>query len=88
MFVAWSVFLVDTYPGTISDNDITEQCGVLGLVRRGSVVLTDKGFGTTKMSLQKGLHHNRPPLKFDAQYDESEIKTLILPPSDFTMKTT
>ena len=25
------------------------------------------------MCLQKGLHHNRPPLKFDAQYDESEI---------------
>ena len=63
----------DTYPGTISDNDITEQCGVLDMVRRGSVVLTDKGFGITEMCLQKGLHHNRPPLKFDAQYDESEI---------------
>ena len=63
----------DTYPGTISDNDITEQCGVLDMVNRGSVVLTDKGFGITDMCLQKGLHHNRPPLKFDAQYDESEI---------------
>ena len=31
----------DTYPGTISDNDITEQCGVLDMVNRGSVVLTD-----------------------------------------------
>ncbi|XP_022786975.1 uncharacterized protein LOC111327131 [Stylophora pistillata] len=63
----------DTYPGTISDNDITEQCVVLDMVRRGSVVLTDKGFGITEMCLQKGLHHNRPPLKFDAQYDELEI---------------
>lgn len=62
-----------TYPGTISDNDITEQSGVLDMVRRGSVVLTDKGFGITELCLQKGLHHNRPPLKFNAQYDETDI---------------
>lgn len=62
-----------TYPGTISDNDITEQSGVLDMVRRGSVVLTDKGFGITELCLQKGLHHKPPPLKFNAQYDETDI---------------
>lgn len=62
-----------TYPGTISDNDVTEQSGVLDMVRRGSVVLTNKGFGITKLCLQKGLHHNRPPIKFDAHYDETDI---------------
>jgi len=63
----------DTYPGTISDSDITEQSGVLDMVQKGSVVLTDKGFGITELCLQKGLHHNRPPLKFDLQYDETDI---------------
>ena len=43
------------------------------MVTRGSVVLTDKGVGITETCLQKGLHQNRSPLKFDAQYDESEI---------------
>lgn len=43
------------------------------MVRRGSVVLTHKGFGITELCLQKGLHHNRPPIKFDAQYDETDI---------------
>ena len=46
----------DTYPGTISD--ITEQCRVLEVVRRGRVVLTNKGFGITEMCRQKDLHHN------------------------------
>ena len=53
----------DSYLGTISDNDITKHCGVLDMVRRGIVVLTDKGFGITETCLQKGLHHNQPPLK-------------------------
>ena len=43
------------------------------MVRRGSVVLTDKRFGIRELCLQKGLHHNRPPIKFDAQYDETDI---------------
>ena len=36
-------------------------------------MLTDKGFGITDLCLAKGLHHNRPPLKYNAQYDETEI---------------
>lgn len=63
----------DTYPGTISDTDLTEQCGVLDMLEKGSVVITDKGFGITDLCLAKGLHHNRPPLKYNAQYDESDI---------------
>ena len=63
----------DTYPGTISDSDITEQSGVLDMLEKGTVVLTDKGFGITDLCLAKGLHHNRPPLKYNPQYDETEI---------------
>ena len=63
----------DTYPGTITDADITEQSGVLDKLEEGTIVLTDKGFGITDLCLAKGLHHNRPPLKYNAQYDETEI---------------
>lgn len=42
----------DTYPaGIISDSDITEQSGVLDMVQKGTVVLTDKGFGITELCL-------------------------------------
>ena len=68
------VMCTDTYPGAITDNDLTADCGVLDMIKeKGSTVLTDKGFGIEDLCLSKGLLHNRPPLKFDAQYDESEV---------------
>ena len=77
----------DTYLGTISDCDITEQSGVLDMLEKGTVVLTHKGFSITDLCLAKGLHHNRPPLKYNPQYDETEIsKTLTLPHSRSRMK--
>ena len=63
----------ETYPGTISDTDITNQSGILEMLERGTTVLTDKGFGITDLCLAKGLHNNRPPLKFDSQYEETDI---------------
>lgn len=43
------------------------------MLEKGTIVLTDKGFGITELCLAKGLHHNRPPLKYNPQYDETEI---------------
>ena len=64
----------DAYLGSITDNDLTSDCGVLDLVReKGTTVLTDKGFGIEDLCHSKGLLHNRPPLKFDTQYEESDI---------------
>ena len=63
----------DTHPGTITDNYITGQCRVLDMLEKGTIVLTDKGFGINDLCLAKGLHHNRPPVKYIVQYDESEI---------------
>jgi len=63
----------DKYPGTISDSDVTEQSGVLDMLEKGTVVLTNKDFGITVLCLAKGLNHNRPPLKYNPQYDETEI---------------
>ena len=33
--------------------------------------MTDKGFAISDLCHEKGLHHNRPPLKFN--YDENDI---------------
>ena len=43
------------------------------MLEKGTVVLTNKDFGITVLCLAKGLNHNRPPLKYNPQYDETEI---------------
>ena len=64
----------DTYPGSITDSDLTADCNVLDMIKeKGTTVLTDKGFAIDDTCLKRGLLHNRPPLKFDAQYEESDI---------------
>ena len=62
------VMCTDTYAGSITDKDLTSGCGVLDMIKeKGTTVLTDKGFGIEDLYHSKGLLHNRPPLKFDAQ---------------------
>ena len=40
------VMCTDTYAGSISDNDLTADCGVIDMTQdEGATVLTDKGFG-------------------------------------------
>lgn len=46
----------DTYPGAITDNDLTAGCGVLDIIKeKGATVLTDKGFGIEDLCHAKGL---------------------------------
>ena len=74
------VMCTDAYPGSITDNDLTSDCGFLNMIKvKGTTVLTDKGFGIENLCHSKRLLHNRPPLKFDTQYEESDIlaKTLM-----------
>ena len=69
----------DTYPGTIRDKDITEQCEVLDKVNKGKVILTDKGFDMADLCYHKGLLYNCPPLKFDSSMKKvMSAKILIL----------
>ena len=52
----------------------TADCGVLDMIQdEGATVLTDKGFGIEDLCHAKGLSHNRPPMKFEAQYEETDI---------------
>ena len=40
------VLCTDTYAGSISDSDLTADCGALDIIQdEGATVLTDKGFG-------------------------------------------
>ena len=59
----------DTYPGTIPDKDITEQCKVLDKVNKRKVILTDKGFDIADLCHHKGLLHKM----FDSQCEQSDI---------------
>ncbi|KAL9970420.1 hypothetical protein ACROYT_G022795 [Oculina patagonica] len=57
-----------------TDNELTADCGVLDMIQdKGATVLTDKGLGIEDLCHVKGLSHNRPPMKFDAQYEETDI---------------
>lgn len=63
----------DAFPGSISDEQNTEQIDVIDYCPKGKVVLTDKGFVITDLCHEKGVNHNRPPMKFNTQYDENDI---------------
>ena len=63
----------DAFPGSISDEQITEQIDVIDYCPKGKVVLTDKGFAISDLCHEKGVNHNRPPMKFNTQYDENDI---------------
>ena len=63
----------DSFPGSISDEQLTEQLGVIDYCPKGKVVMTDKGFAISDLCHEMGVHHNRPPLKNNCQYDENDI---------------
>ena len=46
---------------------------MLDTVTKGKTVMTDKGFNITDICHEKGLLHNRPPMKFSHQFDETEV---------------
>ena len=47
------------------------------MLEKGTIVLTDKGCGISQLCLAKGLHHNLSPLKYNPQYDETEISKIF-----------
>ena len=55
-------FFSDLMPGFTSDNDITDQSGVLDLVEPGRGVMTDRGFTIQDICAEKGLYHYAPPM--------------------------
>lgn len=70
---SWLPNCTDAYPDSFSDADITEQSCVLDSVPKGNTVMTDKGFNITDICHERGLLHNRPPMKFAHQFYKTEV---------------
>ena len=73
----------DAFPGSILDEQITEQIDVIDYCPKGKVVLTDKGFAISDLRHEKGVNHDRPPMRFNTQYDDNDISLNFFV---FTMK--
>ena len=72
----WVLYLVmSTYPGSISDTDITAKTGVLSYVNEGHEVMTDKGFSIQDLCAIKGVTLKRPKQKQSDQFSQADIQT-------------
>ena len=67
-------FVSDLFTGSISDVEITRQCGILDLLEPGDSVMADKGFTIKKDLTQRGVMLNLPPfLGSSGQFTPSEV---------------
>ncbi|XP_065662741.1 uncharacterized protein LOC136085368 [Hydra vulgaris] len=48
------------YPGSITDNELTEQSHILELVEKEHEVMADRGFSIQDLCASKGIYLNRP----------------------------
>ena len=63
----------DIYPGSISDNAITEQTGVLDWVESNHEIMADRGFSIQDYCSIKGVYLNQPAQKESNQFSNSEV---------------
>ena len=57
------LFLSDIYPGSISDNCITEKSGVVQWIQPEHELMADRGFAIQDLCALKGIYLNRPAHK-------------------------
>ena len=63
----------DIYPGSISDNNITEKLGVIHLIQPEHELMADRGFAVQDLCALKGVHLNRPAQKMSDQFTQAEV---------------
>lgn len=56
-------FVSDLWSGSISDKQITKQCGILELCEKGDAIMADKGFLITDLTTPLGIDMIIPPFK-------------------------
>lgn len=66
-------YVSSLYPGAVSDKKIVQDCGVLGQLDAGDLVLADKGFLIRDL-LPSGVSLNIPPFLNTAQFTPAQIK--------------
>ena len=70
------IIFSESYPGSISDTEITEKTDVLNFVNEGHEIMTDRGFSIQDLCAIKGVSLNRPKQKDtdSNQFSEGEIQ--------------
>jgi len=63
----------DIYPGSISDNNITEKSGVIHWIQPEHELMADRGFAVQDLCALKGVHLNRPAQKRSDQFTQAEV---------------
>ncbi|KAI3355224.1 hypothetical protein L3Q82_018087 [Scortum barcoo] len=63
------IFVSSLYVGLISDQELTEQCGILDLLEPGDGCMADKGFSLDNMLTDRGAILITPPFKSTAQFN-------------------
>ncbi|XP_041377798.1 uncharacterized protein LOC121390126 [Gigantopelta aegis] len=57
-------FASDLWAGSISDKQLTLNCGILDLCQRGDSIMADKGFLISDLTIPRGIRLIIPPLKY------------------------
>ena len=60
------------YPGSISDNNITEKSGVIHWIQPEHELMEAREFGVQDLCALKGIHLNRPAQKMSDQFTQAE----------------
>lgn len=66
-------FLSDLYPGSTSDRQIVQNCGIRNQMEAGDLILADKGFLISDI-LPAGVSLNIPPFLQTAQFSPEQVR--------------
>ena len=67
------LFFSDIYPGSISDNCITEKSGVVQWIQPEHELMADRGFAIQDLCSLKGIYLNHPAQKLSDQFTQAEV---------------
>jgi len=67
-------FVSSLYTGSISDQELTKQSGILDLLEPGDACMADKGFTIEKMLAERGAKLIIPPFKTAAQFSKENAR--------------
>ena len=67
------LFFSDIYPGSISDNSITEKSGVVQWIQPEHELMADRRFAVQDLCALKGIYLNRPAQKISDQFTQAEV---------------
>ncbi|KAG1956966.1 hypothetical protein F2P79_008413 [Pimephales promelas] len=67
-------FVSSLYTGSISDQELTKQSGILDLLEPGDACMADKGFTMEKMLAERGAKLIIPPFKTAAQFSKENAE--------------